>query len=86
MANTTSKRVSIKPYQVAYLESFAAEIGTDDLSEILNWVLTDYRRIKQGAVQSQQSQVIPFPQTQPHPQARTTSTDEDLAEALLAAI
>lgn len=85
MANTTSKRVSIKPYQVAYLESLAAEIGTDDLSEILNWVLTDYRRMKQGAV-PQQSQVIPFPQTQPHPQARTTSTDEDLAEALLAAI
>jgi hypothetical protein len=83
MANTTSKRVSIKQYQVAYLESFAAEIGTDDLSEILNWVLTDYRRIKQGAVQPQQSQVIPFPQ---QPQPRTTSTDDDLAEALLAAI
>lgn len=84
MANTTSKRVSIKQYQVAYLESFASEIGTDDLSEILNWVLTDYRRIKQGAVQPQQSQVIPFP-SQPQ-QPRATSADEDLAEALLAAI
>lgn len=84
MANTTSKRVSIKAYQVAYLERFAEEIGTDDLSEILNWVLTDYRRIKQSNQFQviQPSQVIPFPQAQ----ARPSSTDDDLAQALLAAI
>lgn len=83
MSNTTSKRVSVKAYQVSFLESFAAQVGTEDLSEILNWVLTDYRMLKQGVVPNQSSQVIPFPQPQ-HP--RATSADEDLAEALLAAI
>lgn len=74
-----SKRVSVKSFNVPLLESTAQEIGTDDYSEALNWILIEYRRLKQGTVQSP---------AQPHnpSTALPASTDDDLAETLLAAI
>ena len=41
MANkTSSERVSVKGYLVPYLREVALQIGTDDLSEVVNHLLT----------------------------------------------
>lgn len=46
MANkTSSERVSIKSYHVPYLRQVGEQIGTDDLSEVINHVLAC---LKQG--------------------------------------
>jgi hypothetical protein len=42
---TSSERVSIKSYHVPYLRQVGEQIGTDDLSEVINHVLAC---LKQG--------------------------------------
>ncbi len=37
---TTSERVSVKGYLVPYLQEVGSQIGTDDLSEVVNHLLT----------------------------------------------
>jgi hypothetical protein len=55
---TSSERVSIKNYHLPYLHQIGEQIGTDDLSEIINYVLA---WLKQGGY------------GMPHTQALTTA-------------
>ncbi len=36
-----SQRITIKPHNIAYLHSLASQMGLDDLSEVLNYLLLD---------------------------------------------
>ena len=74
MAYTTSKRVSIKDFHVPFLIEIGQQIGTSDLSEIVNYLIC---QVKAGAVGT----IAQTPIAQP---ARPTAmaTDDDLASSL----
>ncbi len=55
---TSSERVSIKSYHLPYLHQIGEQIGTDDLSEIINYVLAWLKQSCNGM---------------PHTQALTTA-------------
>ena len=55
---TSSERVSIKSYHLPYLHQIGEQIGTDDLSEIINYVLAWLKQSCNGM---------------PHAQALTTA-------------
>ena len=57
MAKTTSERVSVKGYLVPYLQTIGAQIGTDDLSEVVNHLLTCQKLGCFGLPQSPQPSV-----------------------------
>ena len=44
MGAVKSKRVSIKPFLLEYLQQVGTQLGTDDLSEILTTIITEHRR------------------------------------------
>jgi uncharacterized protein YwlG (UPF0340 family) len=44
---TSSELVSIKSYHVPYLRQVGEQIGTDDLSEVVNHVLAQYCSVKE---------------------------------------
>lgn len=72
-------RASIKPYHVPFLEQFGEdELGTTDLSEVVNTVITDYRR----SWRSRELTVGTLPAVPPQPDS-TASADEGLADSLL---
>lgn len=37
-------RASIKPFLLPYVEAFGVDLGTDDLSEIVNLLILDHKR------------------------------------------
>lgn len=41
---TSSKRVSVKGYLVSYLLEIGEDLGTDDLSEIVNQLIGEHKR------------------------------------------
>jgi hypothetical protein len=85
MANkTSSERVSVKSYHVAYLRQVGAQIGTDDLSEVINHVLAC---LKQGCNGMPQGQALATTEKRDashiSPNSTQTPVDDDaLAESL----
>lgn len=71
---TTSKRVSIKDFHVPYLAEIGQQIGTSDLSEIVNYLIC---QVKAG-------NFTPIAQMPNQPARSTTAiaTDDDLADSL----
>ena len=79
---TSSERVSIKSYHVPYLRQIGEQIGTDDLSEVVNHVLAC---LKQGCNGMSQGQATtPTQERSPiSPNSLQTPVDDDaLAESL----
>jgi len=79
---TSSERVSIKSYHVPYLRQVGEQIGTDDLSEVVNHVLAC---LKQGCNGIPQGQAILPTQERSYtsPNSSQTPVDDDaLAESL----
>jgi hypothetical protein len=79
---TSSERVSIKSYHVPYLRQVGEQIGTDDLSEVVNHVLAC---LKQGCNGMPQSQAMAITEKRSHisPNSTQTPVDDDaLAESL----
>ena len=75
---TSSERVSIKSYHVPYLRQVGEQIGTDDLSEVVNHVLAC---LKQGC----NAQAMAPTQKRAHisPNSTQAPVDDDaLAESL----
>lgn len=56
---TSSERVSVKGYLVPYLREVASQIGTDDLSEVVNYLLTCQKLGCFGLPQSPASTPVP---------------------------
>jgi hypothetical protein len=79
---TSSERVSIKSYHVPYLRLVGEQIGTDDLSEVVNHVLAC---LKQGCNGMPQGQGMAPSEKRSHisPNSTQTQVDDDaLAESL----
>ena len=57
MAKSDSARVSIKAYLLPYLRTLGEAIGTDDLSEIVNHLITCQKLGCFGAPQSTTGQI-----------------------------
>ena len=79
---TSSERVSIKSYHVPYLRQVGEQIGTDDLSEVVNHVLAC---LKQGCNGMPQGQAMAITEKRSHisPNSTQTPVDDDaLAESL----
>jgi len=76
---TSSERVSIKSYHVPYLRQVGEQIGTDDLSEVVNHVLAC---LKQGCNGMPQA-MAPTQKGHISPNSTQTPVDDDaLAESL----
>lgn len=74
MANkTSSERVSIKGYLVPYLREIALLLGTDDLSEVVNHLLTCQKLGCFGLPQSSASTPVPSK----HIESSTPSSELD---------
>ena len=73
MAYTTSKRVSIKDFHIPFLVEIGQQIGTSDLSEIVNYLIC---QAKLG-----HSPIAQMTAQTPKPTAQT-ATDDDLADSL----
>lgn len=43
MPKSKSQRITIKPHNIAYLQSLASEMGLNDLREVLNYLLLDVK-------------------------------------------
>lgn len=43
MSITSSKRVSVKDYHLPFLEAVGRQIGTDDLSEVVNFIIAQFK-------------------------------------------
>ena len=71
MAYTTSKRVSIKDFHLPFLTEIGQQIGTSDLSEIVNYLIC---QAKTGTIAQMTAQT-------PKPTAQM-ATDDDLANSL----
>lgn len=72
---TTSKRVSIKDFHVPFLSEIGQKLGTNDLSEIVNYLIC---QVKAG-------NFTPIAQMPIQPARSTVSiaqTDDDLANSL----
>lgn len=71
---TTSKRVSIKDFHVPFLAEIGQQIGTSDLSEIVNYLIC---QVKAG-------NFTPIAQVSNQPARSTTAqtSDDDLANSL----
>ena len=83
MANkTSSERVSIKSYHVPYLRQVGEQIGTDDLSEVVNHVLACLKQRCSGIPQGQA--ILPT-QERSHILSNSlqTSVDDDALAASL---
>ena len=80
-SKTSSERVSIKSYHVPYLRQIGEQIGTDDLSEVVNHVLAC---LKQGCNGMPQDQAMP-PTQKRHisPNLTQTLVDDDALAASL---
>jgi hypothetical protein len=79
---TSSERVSIKSYHVPYLRQVGEQIGTDDLSEVVNHVLAC---LKQGCNGMSQGQALATTEKRSHisPNSTQTPVDDDaLAQSL----
>lgn len=77
---TSSERVSIKNYHLPYLHQIGEQIGTDDLSEIINYVLA---WLKQGGYKMPQGQALTTSEKPVITSPTPTSVDDDaLAESL----
>jgi len=77
---TSSERVSIKSYHVPYLRQIGEQIGTDDLSEVINHVLAC---LKQGCNGMPQAMAITEKRSHISPNSTQTPVDDDaLAESL----
>ena len=77
---TSSERVSIKNYHLPYLHQIGEQIGTDDLSEIINYVLA---WLKQSCNGMPQGQAFTTPENPVTASTTSTSVDDDaLAESL----
>jgi len=69
---TSSERVSVKGYLVPYLREIASLLGTDDLSEVVNHLLTCQKLGCFGLPQSPASTPVPSK----HIESSTTSSTE----------
>ena len=79
---TSSERVSIKSYHVPYLRQVGEQIGTDDLSEVINHVLAC---LKQGCNGMPQGQAMAPSEKRSHNPTNSTYPpvdDDALAESL----
>ena len=73
---TSSERVSVKGYLIPYLQEVGSQIGTDDLSEVVNHLLTCQKLGCFGLSHTLAS--TPTPQSQPNPAtAPQTVLDDD---------
>jgi len=78
---TSSERVSIKTYHVPYLRQVGEQIGTDDLSKVVNHVLVC---LKQGCNGMPQGQAIaPTQKRHISPNLTQTPMDDDALPASL---
>lgn len=82
MPKTSSERVSIKQHHINYLKALGQVLGSDDLTELVNYVLNCHR-LSCGNVPTNlnQNSVQTLPKTQPETQAKAAS-DDDLIDAL----
>lgn len=73
---TTSKRVSIKDFHLPFLAELGSQIETQDLSEIVNYALTQLKLLTKGTVTPTTAQT-----PQPVPSS-VIASDDDLANSL----
>jgi hypothetical protein len=78
---TSSERVSIKSYHVPYLRQVGEQIGTDDLSEVVNHVLACLKQGCNGMPQGQAMAPTQKRHISPNP-TQTPVDDDALAESL----
>jgi hypothetical protein len=81
MAKSDSARVSIKAYLLPYLRTLGEAIGTDDLSEIVNHLITCQKLGCFGAPQPTTGQIQKPASTAPDPHDAPLD-DESLADSL----
>lgn len=75
---TTSKRVSIKDFHLPFLIEIGSQIETDDLSEIVNYAITQLKLLTKGnPAQAAQMPIQPARST-----TAAAQTDDDLANSL----
>jgi hypothetical protein len=79
---TASERVSVKGYLVPYLQEVGLHIGTDDLSEVVNHLLTCHKLGCFGAPQLSASTLQPQPQLPPAIAPQQILDDEALIDGL----
>lgn len=79
---TASERVSVKGYLVPYLQEFGLHIGTDDLSEVVNHLLTCHKLGCFGAPHLSASTLQLQPQLTPDIAPQQILDDEALIDGL----
>lgn len=79
---TGDNRVSIKGYLLPYLQSVGKAIGTDDLTEVVNHLLTCQRLGCFGSPQQPTAQPVPMMLSTPQPATQPAPDDATLADAL----
>ena len=77
---TSSERVSVKGYLVPYLREIALLLGTDDLSEVVNHLLTSHNLGCFGLPQSPASTPIPSKHTESSSTSSSELDDNALAD------
>lgn len=82
MGKTTSERVSVKGYLIPYLQQVGLHIGTDDLSEVVNHLLTCHKLGCFGLPQSPVSEPIPRHQLGSTTASQSVLDDQALIDGL----
>jgi hypothetical protein len=77
---TSSERVSVRGYLVPYLKEVASQIGTDDLSEVVNHLLTCQKLGCFGLPQSPASTPVSVKHTELSVPSSTELDDNALAD------
>ena len=70
-------RCSIKAYFKAYIAEIGSQLGTDDISEIVNLIIADHKRFMSGSAPTVKTSASISVQP-----VSTDVTDEDLLSAL----
>lgn len=80
-ARATQIRCSIKAYVYPFLKELGDDLGTDDLSEIVNHALIEYRRVLKGGDRTslQSPQMLAPSRTQP---SDTAAMEDSLANLI----
>jgi len=79
---TSSERVSIKSYHVPYLRQVGEQMGTDDLSEVVNHVLACLKQGCNGMPQGQGMAPSEKLHISPNSSSQTPVDDDALAQSL----
>jgi hypothetical protein len=79
---TTSERVSVKGYLIPFLQEIGSHIGTEDLSEVVNHLLTCHKLGCFGLPQSPASTPVPQSQQSPGKLPQDVLDDDALIDGL----